>query len=184
MEDYCLGFEKLMDRRDCSLCKAKDLGNNRALAFFRYKDGYTKFDVVDTSNKLFFGKRVDQHMGFSTMNLYALQEALTMIQESSLYKNLLLELGIHTTKEHSTEKWLEDLNSSFSKGTVRYSISDDLIKFIIEYGDSCKSGWGYITFDKGHFPKNDTISLEDFVRRLNSGEKFSDVYNSLLVSNH
>lgn len=87
-------------------------------------------------------------------------------------------------KEHSTEKWLEELNGSFSKGTVRYSISDDLIKFIIEYGNSWKSGWGYITFDKEHFPKNDTISLDNFVSRVNSGEKFSDVYNSLLVLNH
>jgi hypothetical protein len=101
MENYCLGFEKLMDGKDCSLCKAKELGNNKALAFYRYKDGYTKFDVVDTSHKLFFGKRVDQHMGFNTMNLIGLQEALTMIQESSLYKNLVKnwrEDGVITKK--------------------------------------------------------------------------------------
>lgn len=100
MEDACLGYEKLKDGYDCSLCKIKDVGNNFALTFWRNgKTGFTKFDLTNLKSKVFEGSRIDQYVYFNTTCLNGLLEASAMIQESSRYKGLLQEFQIYNVLE-------------------------------------------------------------------------------------
>lgn len=101
-KDLCLGYEYMYDLYNndvhglCHECLVKKFNDNLALTFARRPNGFTKFEFseLNENGKIVRGKRIDQDFFFNITNQNALQEVLTMIQESSRYKDLLQEFQI------------------------------------------------------------------------------------------